>query len=276
MSGSFRLELFESITSPNAGYVDRGFNRGEAMIEKISLDGKKIRAYFSNGELAYEREKVGGHMHQILPEGKVGKFQIKQKIATEEDVKYMKIRSIMNYSAEYQDFEPGTYTMLLDEFNNIVMSDTPMEIKTNDEFIKAAHGDVLIAGLGLGVVLLEIQKKPEVTSIVVVEKFRDVISLVKSKLPLSDKVKIVSGDIHDWNPQAKSKFDVIYLDIWTNVPNADQYKEMLELHKRFRKFLNRSNPNKWINSWRFGDAKRSYFYEKAHDPYYRSPRNRSY
>lgn len=59
-----------------------------------------------------------------------------------------------NYRAIYRDQIPvGTYVVLR-QSGQVVMSNTPMEKRTNDEFVENAHGHVLIGGLGIGMVRL--------------------------------------------------------------------------------------------------------------------------
>jgi len=197
----------------------------------------------------------GGFMHKIIPEGEVGKFKIVYNIATEEDVRFMKVKTIFNPHRykEYFDFIPGTYTKLVWDNKEIVMSDTPMEIRTNSEFINNANGSVLIGGLGLGIILLSIQNNEKVTSITVVEKNKEVIDLILKHLPLNNKIKIEVEDIFKW--KTKSKFDCIYFDIWNNI-SGDNYPEMNKLHRKFCKKVNRSNPDYWIDSWRKKDCKK--------------------
>ena len=66
---------------------------------------------------------------------------------------------------------PGNYVRLCHN-GQIVMSNTHMERWTNMNFCDYAHGDVLIGGLGIGLIILAIQDNPEVHSITVIEKIR--------------------------------------------------------------------------------------------------------
>lgn len=163
---------------------------------------------------------------------------------------------------EIMGLEPGTYVKLTSGSGGIIMSDTPMEIRTNWDFIENAHGQVLIAGLGLGLVVLSIQSKKEVTSVTIVEKYREVVELVVPRIPLNMKVDIVVDDAFEWLPHEGEKFDTIYFDIW-NIICGDHYPETKDLHKRFRKFLNRKeNPKSWMDSWRREDFKSRYFEDR--------------
>ena len=152
----------------------------------------------------------------------------------------------------------GVYMRLLDkQKQEVIMSDTPMEWSTNIKFIREANGDVLIAGLGMGMVLLAIQDKLDVNTITVVEKEPEIINMICSQLPLNEKVRVVQGDIFDWKPQRGTKYDTIYFDIW-NYVNEDVYEEMKSLKNKFRARLNKENPNKFIKCWAENQARYGY------------------
>lgn len=111
----------------------------------------------------------------------------------------------------------GTYVKLT--YNvKCVISNTPFECETNSEIIKNAHGDILIGGLGIGMILLPIQEKDTINSITVVEFRQEVIDLVAHQLPLNEKVRIIRGDVFEYVPE--QKYHTIYLDIW-NVMSKD-------------------------------------------------------
>jgi len=195
-------------------------------------------------------------MSQIIPEQETENFKVVHHLATAEDVRRCKM---FDRKGEYSDFKEGTYVELKTKkslFSNIVMSDTPMELRTNLEAIYNSNGNVLIGGLGIGAILLLIQEKPEVKSIIVIEKYKEIIEMIKPNLSLNEKVTIIQGDIFEWIPEENTKFDTIYFDIWNNIC-GDNYSEMKELKKRFRKFLNKENENKWIGYWREEDCRRA-------------------
>lgn len=153
----------------------------------------------------------------------------------------------------------GEYIRLLDKgagFNGCVMSDTPMEHRTNYGILRRASGDVLIGGLGIGMILMPLMNKEEVKTITIVEKYQDIIDMVGSQLPLNDKVKIIQSDIFENKFPKGTKFDTIYFDIW-NYVNEDVYEEMKELKKSYRRCLRskKDNPNSWIGCWAEYEAK---------------------
>lgn len=138
----------------------------------------------------------------------------------------------------------GTYCRLFVD-NQLVMSDTRMERISNSHFVANANGNVLIAGLGLGLIIHNIINKPEVTKILVVEKYQDVVDLVKPKFE-NEKLTVVCEDIFNFN--TSEKFDTIYFDIWPDI-NTDNLEDIKKLHNKFKFKLNRSNPRSYMNSW---------------------------
>jgi hypothetical protein len=139
---------------------------------------------------------------------------------------------------------PGTYVKLLVN-NQLMMSDAPMERKTNIDFVRKAEGRVLIAGLGVGLILKAILDKPEVSEVWVIEKYQDVIDLVAERFR-HPKLMIICADIFEFNLPKTQKFDTIYFDIWPNIC-TDNLKEMSVLHRKFAK--NKANKSSFIESW---------------------------
>jgi spermidine synthase len=134
------------------------------------------------------------------------------------------------------------------------MSNSAMEIRTNQDFIDKAHGDVLIAGMGISMITKALQEKEEVKSITIIEKNPKLMYFMMPLIGehLNFTTKVIEGDIFEY--ETKEKFDCIYFDIW-NFIEADNYPEMLELHNKFSKNL---KPNGIISSWRIKDCEREY------------------
>lgn len=130
----------------------------------------------------------------------------------------------------------------------LMMTDTNMERVSNMEFVHRANGHVLIAGLGIGLIIYNIEdklKKGIVKSITVVEKYADVAALVSNKFP---GARVIVEDINDFKVDGDDKYDTIYFDIWPTI-STDNLQEIYELERKFRKHLNKDNPNRWIGSW---------------------------
>lgn len=135
---------------------------------------------------------------------------------------------------------PGTYKRLI-RGGTLVMSNTPMELKSNHEPVHRARGNVLINGLGLGIVAHSCSLKPEVQRVVVVEKSLDVINMVLPHLRL-DKVSIVHDDCFEWKAPKDIRWDVVWHDIWDDIAQ-DNLKEMATLHRRYGRKC------EWQGSW---------------------------
>jgi hypothetical protein len=127
----------------------------------------------------------------------------------------------------------------------LMMTDTQMEKRTNYDFVHRAHGDVLISGLGLGMIVAATIDKPDVKSITVVEKYAEVISIVSKYFP---SITCIHADIHTWTPPKGSKWNVIYHDIWPEIC-TDSLPEIYALERRFRKYLDKADSNRWQGSW---------------------------
>jgi hypothetical protein len=73
-----------------------------------------------------------------------------------------------------------------------------------------AYGNVLISGLGFGIILKWIESKPEVKKITVLEISQDVIDLFLESNTVSSKVKIIQSDASIYN--TNTEYDCIFLD----------------------------------------------------------------
>jgi len=180
-------------------------------------------------------------------------FEISYREITESQLILARCRDMMNRRREYVGQKPGIITQLHGH-GELIMSDTEMERRTNRFFLTMAEGDVLIGGLGLGMVLLAVQDKESIKSVTVVEKYQEVIDLVVPQLPLNGKVAIICGDVFEWYPEKDVKYDTIYFDIW-NYVCGDHYEDMKKLHRRYGKKLNHDNPNSWMSCWRYKDTR---------------------
>lgn len=183
------------------------------------------------------------NLQDIIPEGKIGTAEVKYYEISDEFSKMTKFRAVINHRPH--DFcPPGKYVKLLID-GQIAMSDTFMEVNTNMDIIKRAKGNVLIAGLGLGAILVPILKKPEVKSVLVVENSLDVIHLVYPYIS-HHKLVVIAANIFHWTPDFNTRFDTIYFDIWPSI-NTDNLEEIYRLHHRFEQY--KSSKDSYMDSW---------------------------
>jgi len=135
---------------------------------------------------------------------------------------------------------PGTYTRLV-RGRTIVMANTPLEVRTHADFVQRATGKVLINGLGLGMALTEILKKPDVESVRVIELAREVIELVGPSFTDS-RVSIIHASAFDYQPEKGMRFQAVWHDIWDAIC-ADNLREMHQLHRKYARHAD------WQGSW---------------------------
>ena len=174
---------------------------------------------------------------------------------SKENSKKYNLLSTMNGEPYFMRIEDGDYVRLWVD-GVLMMSDTHMERYTNQFFIDNAHGDVMIAGLGVGLILNALENKVqsgEVNSITVYEKYQDVIDLVLPKykhLP----IKVICQDILEYRPPKEETYDTIYFDIWPRI-NKSNLQQIKILHNRW-KFRKRENG--YMDSWMKSYIQRAY------------------
>lgn len=185
-------------------------------------------------------------MFQIVPEGVEGNCNISHFAVNKEESRFTALRATFSRDAYVPE---GVYCRLT-VGRVLMMTDTHMEQNSNYTVVREAKGKVLIGGLGIGMVLLPILEKPEVTSVTVIEKYADVVKLVEPHIRAAagknaDKLKIIVADALEWKPPKGEKWDTIYWDIWPEIC-TDNLKDMEVLHRRFAR---RKTPGGWMDSW---------------------------
>jgi len=171
-------------------------------------------------------------LKSTVPIGRSGDWSVDKFTITEDGAKMANMKMTFG-GFGYRFVTPGEYTRL-SRNNKCIMSDTRAEIRDHIYFISDSKGDVLIHGLGLGIVALACAGKSEVKSMTVIEKSQDVINLVSEHvLKQSNKIRIICADAFTWEPDMK--FDCIWSDIWDDIC-ADNWEEMKKLRKHYRKF----------------------------------------
>lgn len=179
-------------------------------------------------------------------------YEIRKEILEQKDIDAFK--NLGGFLAkEYGDyFVAGEqHVQLIKRGEGVMMSDHPSETMSNQDFINHAYGDVLIFGLGLGMIIFPFLQDKDVSSITVVEFDEGVIDMVGSIIKEHDyfnKVKIVHGDAFTYHEKLpnNTKFDTVYFDIWIRI-DEKAFGEMEQLHDLYRKFLR--SPLSYMNSW---------------------------
>jgi hypothetical protein len=121
----------------------------------------------------------------------------------------------------------------------VVMEDTPFELRTHLGFVMRARGRVLITGLGLGCVIRGLLANPNVEHVVCIENSPDVLQLVAPHMP-KDRLSIIEAEALEWTAKNQESFDCAWHDLWTDrgsgEPHLDLWHSQLLINcKRFVK-----------------------------------------
>lgn len=180
-----------------------------------------------------------------IPPSEKGIWKIEEMTLTEKDVSLHNIRQAFKPSMGNRCITPGTYKRLLRQGGifgfTTIMSTTPAEVNDLWGVYDHAKGDVLINGLGLGVVVFLLLKKEEVTSITVIEIDQDVIDLVEPYIK-DPRVTVIHADAFTWKPPKGKRYNAVWHDIWDYIC-GDNLPEMHKLHRRYGKRTD------WQGSW---------------------------
>jgi hypothetical protein len=162
-----------------------------------------------------------------IPEGARGKCTVTKFIVSEQEAQFTALRAAMKGRGY---IPPGEYTQL-SRNGHLVMTDTPDERRDHFEAVFRAKGHVLINGLGLGMVLAAILKKPEVAAVTVVEIDPDVVALVGPHYTDS-RVNIVTASAFDYKPPKGIRYGAVWHDIWDNIC-GDNLPQMRKLKRKY-------------------------------------------
>lgn len=163
------------------------------------------------------------HWKCKIPTGKIGMAEIQ---------KFEVSQSASNFQAMRREWvPPGNYTRLITH-GQLMMSDTPQEMRDHVIFFWRAHGHVLIHGLGLGCCLDVVRHMESVKKVTVIEISQDVIDLVGSHFEKDPNVEIIHADALVWKAPKDVRFGAVWHDIWANMCE-DNKPEMTRLSRRY-------------------------------------------
>lgn len=117
-------------------------------------------------------------------------------------------------------FTPEGSYLKLANADGVMMSNTPDELADHQPFMEAAHGRVLVHGLGLSCVVSGLLANERVTHIDVVELSTDVIAMVGPCFIGEDRVTIHQGDALNYPWPDNARWDFVWHDIWQTI-NCD-------------------------------------------------------
>ncbi|MFT6324463.1 MAG: spermidine synthase [Halieaceae bacterium] len=118
------------------------------------------------------------------------------------------------------------------------MSDIPIELYQYEPYFENYRGDVLIMGMGMGVIN-DLTDYKKVTSMDIVELYPGVVDLNKSY----PNTNVIIADGRSFVPT--KLYDVIWIDIW-NLLHKKNLPEMRQMKEKFEKYL---KPGGWVDCW---------------------------
>lgn len=163
----------------------------------------------------------------VTEEGKVKMMQEKQEIHFYEK----KINFHDEYAVHVTPPFEGKFSVQTEPFEalkigeNIIGRDTEEERDIRQADARKMRGDVLIVGLGLGVMNQMVRMKDGVTSVTVVEINQEVIDYVASAHPdRLEGITVICDDFYNFVQNTPLRFDSIYGDIFPALRYGDILK----------------------------------------------------
>lgn len=223
-------------------------------IERVEVNGREAFIYrprFTRRELS---EFATLLPPVTVPEGRSGSWQVERFTLSRQEAQrqnacmdsFLLVVFIDRFPAVQWHLVrtlPGTYTRLMRD-GQCIMSDVLSEIADHVAFVRAAHGHILISGLGLGAVLQACLLKPEVDHATVVERSSDVLALVGPhyRAMFGDRVTLIHEDALAYRPPRGARYGAVWHDIWDDISPV-HLPQMEALHRVYAPHTD------WQDSW---------------------------
>ena len=130
-----------------------------------------------------------------LPVGTSGAWEIRRKAVAPD------VTELVEHSADGREL--------------LWMDDADTELAAHRDILAAARGDVLLLGLGIGLLPAMLADVDAVRSITIIERSTDVMRLVEphlmSEFGSRKGIRIITSDADTWQP-AGDRYDVVWID----------------------------------------------------------------
>lgn len=126
------------------------------------------------------------------------------------------VAAIMVGRASYTVLRRMSLKTLHQEKGEVVMEDSRLELLRHMPIWMAAHGRVLVTGLGLGCVVRGLLILPEVTHIDVVEIDPDILRVCGAEFLGNPRVTLHQGDAESYAWPDDTYWDFAWHDLWTD------------------------------------------------------------
>ena len=191
-----------------------------------------------------------------LPEAKSGRFAIKHTLLYgRHPVVSLRNSLLTGRPAKHVELN-GHLVHQLTEDDGVWMSDLPIELNDMREQLDSARprGHVLVGGLGLGIIAKWAARMPNVKSVTVVERSRDVIKLVHQP---SDPFFVERADIYEYLKSAGC-YDTYLLDTWQGTNEGTWWTEVMPARRIIaNRFGARPRVTCWAENQMLGQCAKS-------------------
>lgn len=131
------------------------------------------------------------------------------------------------------------------ENEELWMCNHNVDISEHQEIANKCEGKILIGGLGLGVILKQLQKKDDIIKVIVIDNSPEVIKMVWKYLELDNRFKIIQDNIKHYIKTTTKTFDYIYIDTFLDMNKKIYKKKVLPLKKLAEKMAPKDNIFFW-------------------------------
>ncbi len=138
------------------------------------------------------------------------------------------------------------------------MVDDPPHWWSMQNYSENSVGNVLVAGLGLGLVTGELLNNIDVDYLTVIERNKDVISLISPLLPdpIGVEFEIKNEDFYDFINETDKEFDRLIIDLWVTGSIEETLRMLREEVRPLAFYINKLFPDASVVFHGFGNSDR--------------------
>ena len=123
-------------------------------------------------------------------------------------------RRWQSYLSIKNDTDQAHTVLIKDSCPMPIMQDSEAEYNEHQWLFDNATGDVLVGGLGLGLLHGPLMDNPDVTSVTIIEISQDVVDLVWEHCEKDETFSLIMADFETWVPPEGTTFDIVWGDSW--------------------------------------------------------------
>lgn len=154
-----------------------------------------------------------------IPEKENGKWSIRKYTSALHEI-YKIYQPDINFN--FIENEPEQeYTTLIHSEYGVIMIDSAKEYKEHNLLWEKANGNILIGGLGIGMVNEKLITMQNIETITIIEKNIEVIDMVWPFCKKDDRFILIHDDIDTWNIPENKHWNYAWFDTYISNVNVD-------------------------------------------------------